>query len=171
MDYSLTFGRLYFPHLGSFSKVFHPLSLSPSPSSFSESCNLETILHRKMLNPYTPHAWIFFYCCSPSLDLTERHSWLALTVGGFFTFLSLYAINQTQIQRYLTMQDLNTATKSLWLSLPLLMFLSFATCFCGLSIFAMYHNCDPIRHVFSMFLFLSLRIEFYWSPFKIIHLF
>nr|XP_018902470.1 PREDICTED: putative sodium-dependent multivitamin transporter isoform X1 [Bemisia tabaci]XP_018902471.1 PREDICTED: putative sodium-dependent multivitamin transporter isoform X1 [Bemisia tabaci]XP_018902472.1 PREDICTED: putative sodium-dependent multivitamin transporter isoform X1 [Bemisia tabaci] len=81
---------------------------------------------------------------NPSLDLTERHSWLALTVGGFFTFLSLYAINQTQIQRYLTMQDLNTATKSLWLSLPLLMFLSFATCFCGLSIFAMYHNCDPI---------------------------
>lgn len=64
-----------------------------------------------------------------------------------FTYVSLYAINQTQVQRYLTMKDYNAAVKSLWYSLPLLSLLSISTSFSGLAIFSKYHNCDPIKYV------------------------
>lgn len=36
------------------------------------------------------------------IDPTVRHSWFSLIIGGGITFLSLYAVNQTQVQRYLT---------------------------------------------------------------------
>ncbi|CAH1713808.1 unnamed protein product [Aphis gossypii] len=80
-----------------------------------------------------------------NIDPTERHSWFSLVIGGMFTYVSLYAINQTQVQRYLTMKDYNTAVKSLWCSLPLLSLLSISTSFSGLAMFSKYHDCDPIK--------------------------
>ncbi|XP_025411164.1 putative sodium-dependent multivitamin transporter [Sipha flava] len=80
-----------------------------------------------------------------NIDPTERHSWFSLVIGGMFTYVSLYAINQTQVQRYLTMKDYRTAVKSLWCSLPLLSLLSISTCFSGLAMFSKYYNCDPIK--------------------------
>lgn len=80
-----------------------------------------------------------------NIDPTERHSWFSLVIGGMFTYVSLYAINQTQVQRYLTMKDYNTAVKSLWCSLPLLSLLSISTSFSGLAMFSKYYGCDPIK--------------------------
>ncbi|KAL1455330.1 hypothetical protein WDU94_009433 [Cyamophila willieti] len=79
-----------------------------------------------------------------STDPTVRHSWFSLTLGGIFIYCSLYGINQTQVQRYLTVKDYKTAVKCLWLSWPLLTLLSISTCFSGLSIYSAYYNCDPI---------------------------
>jgi sodium-coupled monocarboxylate transporter 8/12 len=70
-----------------------------------------------------------------------------------FTYVSLYAINQTQVQRYLTMKDYRTAVKSLWCSLPLLSLLSISTCFSGLAMFSKYYNCDPIKYIIILFKF------------------
>lgn len=81
-----------------------------------------------------------------NIDPTERHSWFSLVFGGMFTYVSLYAINQTQVQRYLTMKDYNTAVKSLWCSLPLLSLLSISTSFSGLAMFSKYYDCDPIKY-------------------------
>lgn len=80
-----------------------------------------------------------------NIDPTERHSWFSVVIGGMFTYVSLYAINQTQVQRYLTMKDYNTAVKSLWCSLPLLSLLSISTSFSGLAMFSKYFACDPIK--------------------------
>ncbi|XP_050430497.1 putative sodium-dependent multivitamin transporter [Adelges cooleyi] len=80
-----------------------------------------------------------------NIDPTERHSVFSLVFGGMFTYLSLYAINQTQVQRYLTMKDYRTAVKSLWISLPILSLLSLSTCFSGLAIYSKYYKCDPVK--------------------------
>ncbi|XP_066602044.1 putative sodium-dependent multivitamin transporter [Prorops nasuta] len=81
---------------------------------------------------------------SISIDPTIRHTWWSLIIGGFFTFLSLFGVNQVQVQRMLTVRSLNSAQKALWLNWPILSLLSVTTCFCGLAIFSKYHDCDPI---------------------------
>lgn len=77
-------------------------------------------------------------------DPTERHTWFTLIIGGGVTYLSLYGVNQTQVQRYLTVKDLKTAQKALWFNWPILTCLSLSTSFSGLVIFSRYYNCDPI---------------------------
>ncbi|KAI4465484.1 sodium-coupled monocarboxylate transporter [Holotrichia oblita] len=77
-------------------------------------------------------------------DPTIRHSWFTLVIGGGITFLSLYGVNQTQVQRYLTIRSLKNAQKALWLNLPILSILSFSTSFAGLSIYSRYFDCDPV---------------------------
>ncbi|KAF5294065.1 hypothetical protein FQA39_LY13539 [Lamprigera yunnana] len=80
------------------------------------------------------------------IDPTVRHSWFSLIIGGGITFLSLYAVNQTQVQRYLTVKDLKTAQKALWLNWPILSALSLSTSFSGLAIFSKYYKCDPVSN-------------------------
>lgn len=79
-----------------------------------------------------------------SLDPTVRHSWFSLTIGGMFTYLSLYAVNQVQVQRLLTVKSLKAAQKALWWNWPILSLLSFTTSFSGLVIYFYYQNCDPL---------------------------
>ncbi|XP_035741642.1 uncharacterized protein LOC118450204 [Vespa mandarinia] len=79
-----------------------------------------------------------------SIYPTERHTWWSLIFGGLATFLSLYGVNQVQVQRLLTVKSLKEAQLALWLSLPILMLLSVATCFSGLSIYSKYYDCDPL---------------------------
>ncbi|KAJ8973158.1 hypothetical protein NQ317_017109 [Molorchus minor] len=76
-------------------------------------------------------------------DPTVRHSWFSLIIGGGITFLSLYGVNQTQVQRYLTVKDLKTAQKALWLNWPILTALSLSTSFSGLAIYSRFFKCDP----------------------------
>lgn len=80
-----------------------------------------------------------------NIDPTVRHSWLSILVGGSFTQISLYAVNQTQIQRFLTMKDYKTAVTALWCSLPLVIVISLLTSLSGLAMFSKYYNCDPIK--------------------------
>ncbi|KAK9712461.1 Sodium:solute symporter family [Popillia japonica] len=79
-----------------------------------------------------------------SPDPTIRHTWFTLVIGGSVTFLSLYGVNQTQVQRYMTMSSLKSAQKSLWLQLPVLSLMSLSTSFSGLAIYARYYKCDPV---------------------------
>lgn len=39
-----------------------------------------------------------------SIDPTTRHTWWSLVIGGTFIYLSLYAVNQVQVQRLLTIR-------------------------------------------------------------------
>ncbi|CAG9768952.1 unnamed protein product [Ceutorhynchus assimilis] len=78
-------------------------------------------------------------------DPTVRHSWFSLIIGGGVTFLSLYAVNQTQVQRYLTIKDLKGAQKALWWNWPILTALSLSTSFSGLAIYSKFYNCDPVK--------------------------
>ena len=44
-------------------------------------------------------------------DLRRRHTFWGLLIGGFFTWISIYGINQTQVQRYLTARKTSQAVK------------------------------------------------------------
>ncbi|XP_047525468.1 putative sodium-dependent multivitamin transporter [Pieris napi] len=78
-----------------------------------------------------------------SLDPTERHTWWSLIIGGFIMYLSLYAVNHTQVQRLLTVSTLARSQQCMWLSLPVLSILSIVTCMSGIAIYAVYKDCDP----------------------------
>ncbi|KAG5674078.1 hypothetical protein PVAND_004065 [Polypedilum vanderplanki] len=78
-------------------------------------------------------------------DPTVRHTWFTLTIGGMFTYLTLYAVNQTQVQRLMTVKSLKSAQNVLWWSWPILTLLSFTTSFSGLVIYYYYRHCDPLK--------------------------
>ena len=44
-------------------------------------------------------------------DPTTRHTVWTMIVGGYFTWISVYGINQTQVQRYLTVKEKRQAVK------------------------------------------------------------
>lgn len=44
----------------------------------------------------------FYLVLSLNPDPTERHTFWTLGVGGVFLMLSLYGVNQAQVQRYLS---------------------------------------------------------------------
>ncbi|XP_055377494.1 putative sodium-dependent multivitamin transporter isoform X2 [Condylostylus longicornis] len=77
------------------------------------------------------------------LDPTTRHTWWSLIIGGMVTYLSLYGVNQVQIQRLLTVRNLKSSQSSLWMNIPILSLLSFSTSFSGLAIYYYYRKCDP----------------------------
>ncbi|KAL0106500.1 hypothetical protein PUN28_016304 [Cardiocondyla obscurior] len=77
------------------------------------------------------------------LDPTVRHTWWSLTFGGLCTFLSLYGVNQVQIQRTLSVKNMKASQTAMWMSWPILTLLSFTTCFSGLAMYSKYYKCDP----------------------------
>ncbi|XP_055312410.1 putative sodium-dependent multivitamin transporter isoform X2 [Sitodiplosis mosellana] len=80
------------------------------------------------------------------LDPTVRHTWFSLIIGGFFTYSTIYACNQTQVQRMLTVKNLKASQKAMFLNWPILSLLSLSTCFSGLCLYAYYAKCDPLLH-------------------------
>lgn len=76
-------------------------------------------------------------------DPTTRHSVWSLVIGSVFGQLTIYAANQTMIQRYLAIKEIKNSQRALYLSLPLTVILSTVVCLVGLVIYATYHECDP----------------------------
>ncbi|KAK9295989.1 hypothetical protein QLX08_009846 [Tetragonisca angustula] len=79
-----------------------------------------------------------------SIDPTVRHSTWALTIGGTTMFLSLYAVNQVQVQRLLTAKSIKASHHALFLSAPITILLGSLTAYCGLVLYAVYRYCDPV---------------------------
>lgn len=86
-----------------------------------------------------------FLHSSFDLDPTTRHTWFSLIIGGCFTYLTLYACNQTQVQRLLTVNSLKASQKAVFLNWPILSLLSISTSFSGLAIYSYYAKCDPVK--------------------------
>ncbi len=114
--------------------------------------------------------------------MTTRHTVWSLIIGGYFTWISVYGINQTQVQRYLSVKKISQVHKyvdtfkntfflgnirfffyrAVWWNIlgigSLLLMCSYA----GLVIFAFYdiHGCDPVKikviKVIKMYLTLYL---------------
>ncbi|XP_056654734.1 sodium-coupled monocarboxylate transporter 1 isoform X2 [Monodelphis domestica] len=73
----------------------------------------------------------------------QRHTFWTILIGGTFTWTSIYGINQSQVQRYVSCKSKFHAKLSLYLNLVGLFFINIAAVFCGLSLYSVYHNCDP----------------------------
>ncbi|XP_076242296.1 putative sodium-dependent multivitamin transporter [Calliopsis andreniformis] len=78
------------------------------------------------------------------LDPTIRHTWWSLMIGGTCIFLSLYAVNQVQVQRLLTAKDFKSSQYALFLSGPITISLAALTSYSGLVLYAVYKDCDPL---------------------------
>ena len=66
-------------------------------------------------------------------------------IGGVISSMYLNGINQTQVQRYLTMKNYKTVVIAALYSAPIITALSFLICLCGITLFSVYADCDPIR--------------------------
>merc|ERR1719384_618076 len=80
-------------------------------------------------------------------DLTTRHTVWTMIVGGYFTWISVYGINQTQVQRYLTVNQKSKAVKAIWWNVLGIGALLLLCAYAGLVVYAYYdiHGCDPIK--------------------------
>merc|ERR1719402_590238 len=77
-------------------------------------------------------------------DPRQRHTVWSLVIGSFFTWVSVYGINQTQVQRYLTVKKSSQAVKAIWLNVLGIGSLLLICAYAGLVVFAFYHDCDPM---------------------------
>ncbi|XP_069191851.1 sodium-coupled monocarboxylate transporter 1 isoform X2 [Procambarus clarkii] len=78
-------------------------------------------------------------------DPTTRHTFWSLVIGGYFTWISIYGVNQAQVQRYLCVQTRQMAVNTLWINLVGLVILMVTCSFGGMVVYAKYYDCDPVR--------------------------
>ncbi|XP_043222905.1 sodium-coupled monocarboxylate transporter 1-like isoform X2 [Amphibalanus amphitrite] len=73
-----------------------------------------------------------------------RHTVWTLVVGGYFTWITIYGVNQAQVQRYLCVPTKRKAAHAIWINLLGLLFLLIVCSYAGLVIYAKYRTCDPL---------------------------
>ncbi|XP_034019325.1 sodium-coupled monocarboxylate transporter 1 [Thalassophryne amazonica] len=73
----------------------------------------------------------------------RRHTFWTVTIGGVFLWTSIYAINQAQVQRYMSCKTITHAKLSLYINLFGLWVFLLTSIFAGLCLFSVYKNCDP----------------------------
>ncbi|KAJ8260432.1 hypothetical protein GJAV_G00182030 [Gymnothorax javanicus] len=79
-------------------------------------------------------------------DPMKRHTFWTIVVGGSLMWTSIYAINQSQVQRYISCRTLTQAKLSLYVnSLGLVVTVSLAV-LSGLTMYSIFRNCDPLNN-------------------------
>ncbi|XP_078099028.1 sodium-coupled monocarboxylate transporter 1 isoform X2 [Sander vitreus] len=73
----------------------------------------------------------------------RRHTFWTITIGGTFVWLSIYGINQAQVQRYISCKSITHARLSLYINLLGLWSILLCSVFAGMGLFSVYKNCDP----------------------------
>ncbi|XP_077195305.1 sodium-coupled monocarboxylate transporter 1-like [Paroedura picta] len=74
----------------------------------------------------------------------QRHTFWTLIIGGTFTWLGIYGVNQSQIQRYLACKTIVHAKLSLYFNLVGLWIVISSAVLSGLSMYSIYKDCDPL---------------------------
>lgn len=83
----------------------------------------------------------FYHSFDP--DPLKRHTFWTIVVGGSVMWVSIYAINQSQVQRYISCKTLGHAKMSLYVNMVGLWATVSLAVFSGLTMFSIYKNCDP----------------------------
>ncbi|XP_075932145.1 sodium-coupled monocarboxylate transporter 1 [Anarhichas minor] len=73
----------------------------------------------------------------------RRNTFWTLTVGGTFVWVSIYGINQAQVQRYISCKSITHARLSLYINLVGLWSILLCSVFAGMCLFSVYKKCDP----------------------------
>lgn len=74
-----------------------------------------------------------------------RHTFWTLVVGGYFTWVTIYGVNQAQVQRYLCVPTKKQATTGIWINCLGLSLLMLICGYAGLVIYAHFRTCHPIQ--------------------------
>ncbi|CAG0879583.1 unnamed protein product [Cyprideis torosa] len=78
-------------------------------------------------------------------DPQVRHTVWSLIIGGYFTWIAIYGVNQAQVQRYLTVPKMKQAQNALWINMFGLFVLLTICSVSGLIIYVKYAHCDPLK--------------------------
>uniref|UniRef100_A0A8D0C9P7 Sodium-coupled monocarboxylate transporter 1 n=1 Tax=Salvator merianae TaxID=96440 RepID=A0A8D0C9P7_SALMN len=73
----------------------------------------------------------------------QRHTFWTIVIGGTFTWLGIYGVNQSQVQRYIACKTRFQAKLSLYINLLGLWAILACAVLCGLSMYSIYKDCDP----------------------------
>ncbi|XP_020494457.1 sodium-coupled monocarboxylate transporter 1 [Labrus bergylta] len=73
----------------------------------------------------------------------RRHTFWTITIGGTFVWLSIYGINQAQVQRYISCKSITHARLALYINLLGLLCILFCSVLAGMCVFSVYKTCDP----------------------------
>ncbi|TSM52265.1 Sodium-coupled monocarboxylate transporter 2 [Bagarius yarrelli] len=73
----------------------------------------------------------------------RRHTFWTVTVGGMFTWLGIYSVNQSTIQRCISCKTETHARCALYLNLLGLLMILFCGVVSGLILYTFYSGCDP----------------------------
>ncbi|KAG7280998.1 hypothetical protein CRUP_016630, partial [Coryphaenoides rupestris] len=85
-----------------------------------------------------------FYCTLTVGGVVAiRHTFWTLCIGGSFTWLGIYGVNQSVIQRCISCKTKTQARLALYLNLLGLLTILCMAVFCGLIMYAHYAKCDP----------------------------
>ncbi|NWW34680.1 SC5AC protein, partial [Panurus biarmicus] len=76
-------------------------------------------------------------------DPLRRHTFWTIVIGGTFTWLGLYGVNQSTIQRCISCKSEKHAKLALYLNLLGLWTVLVCAVFCGLVMYSHYKSCDP----------------------------
>ncbi|KAM4588908.1 sodium-coupled monocarboxylate transporter 1 [Odontesthes bonariensis] len=76
-------------------------------------------------------------------DPLKRHTFWTIVVGGSIMWVSIYSINQSQVQRYISCKTLGHAKMSLYVNMVGLWVTVSLAMLSGLTMYSIYKNCDP----------------------------
>ncbi|XP_062318599.1 sodium-coupled monocarboxylate transporter 2 [Osmerus eperlanus] len=76
-------------------------------------------------------------------DPLRRHTFWTVTIGGTFTWLGIYGVNQSTIQRCISCKTETHARLALYLNLLGLLIILVCAVLSGLIMYAFYADCDP----------------------------
>ncbi|XP_029907357.1 sodium-coupled monocarboxylate transporter 1 [Myripristis murdjan] len=79
-------------------------------------------------------------------DPLRRHTFWTIVVGGSMMWTSIYSINQSQVQRYISCKTLTHAKMSLYVNMIGLCLTVSLAVFSGLTMFSIYKDCDPLTN-------------------------
>ncbi|NWU39553.1 SC5A5 protein, partial [Hylia prasina] len=79
-----------------------------------------------------------------SLDPRSRYSAWTFVLGGTLLWLSMYGVNQAQVQRYVACRSEREAKMALLVNQAGLFCIVGSAVACGLVMFALYRHCDPL---------------------------
>ncbi|XP_037883312.1 sodium-coupled monocarboxylate transporter 1-like isoform X2 [Glossina fuscipes] len=85
---------------------------------------------------------LIFADINPSMY--QRQTLWGVLIGGFFYWTSFNAVNQTMVQRYMSLPSLRKAQWSIFIfTIGIIAFIS-VCCFAGLLVYEFYTKCDPM---------------------------
>ncbi|KAL0851362.1 hypothetical protein ABMA28_007178 [Loxostege sticticalis] len=82
---------------------------------------------------------------SYSFDLTVRHSVLSVSIGSTFYWIGNIAVNQSMMQRFLSLPELKLSKRVVWGFLFGVSLIIIICAYSGLLAFAWYYECDPLN--------------------------
>ncbi|XP_033749429.1 LOW QUALITY PROTEIN: sodium-coupled monocarboxylate transporter 2-like [Pecten maximus] len=75
----------------------------------------------------------------------KRHSVWSLVIGGTFTWVAIYGVNQAMVQRCCTCSSLKKAQLAIWVNFPGLCLILYLCCLIGMVMYGFYSRCDPFK--------------------------